>query len=68
MTLKRNRAKQTLSLKDRLANYAKQARGQARKLPDGEEREEWLRKARDAEVAAQVDDWASKRLVFEKPE
>lgn len=59
MTLKRNRTKQTVSLRDRLAAFAQEARNKARELPAGKEREEWLRKARDAEAAAHVDDWTN---------
>jgi hypothetical protein len=53
---RRRRFKQTLSLKDRLAAFADGARARAAALPAGAEREELLKKVRQAEMAAQLDD------------
>ncbi len=47
------------SLKDRLASFAKDAREKASRLPPGPEREQMLRKARQADTAAHLDDWAN---------
>jgi len=48
-----------LSLKDRLALYANEVREKAILLPPGIERETLLKKARQAEVASQLDDWVN---------
>jgi hypothetical protein len=55
----RRHFKQTISLKDRLADWAKGIRQQADELPPGYERDELLRKARQAETASNIDDWAN---------
>lgn len=55
----RRRFKQTLPLKDRLATFASDAREKAATLPPGEEREELLKKARRADTASHLDDWAN---------
>ena len=55
----RRRFKQSLSLKDRLASFAKEANEKASKLPPGPERENLLKKARQAETASRVDKWAT---------
>ena len=47
------------SLKDRLVSFAKDAREKALLLPPGPEREQMLRKARQADTAAHLDDWAN---------
>ena len=56
--LERRRIKQTESLKDRLEAFAKQAHEKAM-LSSGPEREELMKKARRAETAAHIDEWAS---------
>ncbi|MET4492895.1 hypothetical protein ABIA94_008501 [Bradyrhizobium sp. LA7.1] len=58
---KRRRFKQSTSLQDRLASFAKQASETASKLPPGPERENLLRKARQAETASRVGEWAADR-------
>ena len=58
MAKKRNRVKQTESLKDRLATFAEQCRKEATKA-SGPRRDELLKKARNAETAAHLDDWAN---------
>lgn len=55
----RRRFKQSLTLKDRLALFAKKASEEAMKLPPGPERESLLKKARQAETATRVDEWAT---------
>jgi hypothetical protein len=49
-------------LRDRLALFAKDTRERAASLPPGVERDELLRKARQADTAS--DDWASAPLKF----
>jgi hypothetical protein len=56
---KRRRFIQTTSLKDRLASFAEQAREKAKFLESGMERDELLKKARRADTAAHIDDWAN---------
>ena len=55
----RHRAKQTASLKDRLASFARKALDQAQQLPSGPERDELLKKARRADTASHIDEWAN---------
>ena len=56
---KRRRFKQKLSLRDRLACFAKAAREKASLLPPGAEKEEFLRKARQADRTAHLDEWST---------
>lgn len=53
------RFKQQPSLQDRLASFATLARENASLLRPGAERDELLRKARQAETAAHLNEWAS---------
>ena len=53
------RMKQRASLKDRLSVFAEEARGKASQLGPGAEREDLLKKARQADTAAHLDDWAN---------
>jgi hypothetical protein len=55
----RHRFIQTKPLKERLLEEAQKLREQARLLPDGPVRHAALKKARQAEVAAHMDDWLS---------
>ena len=57
----RRRFKQTASLKDRLIVFAAEARKKAAKLAPGIERDDLLRKARQADTASHLDDWANSR-------
>ena len=57
----RRRFKQSLSLKDRLASFAKEASEKASRMPPGPERESLLKKARQAATATRVDEWAMDR-------
>jgi hypothetical protein len=53
------RLKQTISLKDRLASFAKKTRERASLLPPGTEKDDLLMKARQADNASHLDDWVS---------
>jgi hypothetical protein len=55
----RNRFKQTTSLKDRLASFAKKIRVEASQLKPGPEQDALLKKARQADTASHLDDWAN---------
>ncbi len=55
--IKRNRRKQTQSLEQRLAEEAIRLRQQAGLLPAGFEREQLLRKVRQAEAASRMTEW-----------
>lgn len=57
MGLKRRRIKQTRSLEERLAEEAKRLREEAKLLPPGSDRENMLRKARQAETGSHVSEW-----------
>jgi hypothetical protein len=56
---RRRREKQTKSLKDRLASFARKALDEAQYLPSGPERDELLKKARRADTATHIDEWAN---------
>ena len=53
----RRRFKHILSFEERLAKEAKRLREQAKALPPGVEREELMRKARQAETASHMNEW-----------
>ncbi|MBR0722523.1 hypothetical protein JQ612_08880 [Bradyrhizobium manausense] len=55
--LKRRRFRQTKTLHQRLADEAAQLREQARALAPGHRREMLLRRARQDEMAIQIDAW-----------
>ncbi|WP_024520506.1 hypothetical protein [Bradyrhizobium sp. Tv2a-2] len=57
--LKRRRLKPTDTLKDRLISFAKEAREKASQLQSCPEKDELLRRARQAEIAAHLDNWAT---------
>ncbi|TYM00140.1 hypothetical protein FXB40_01110 [Bradyrhizobium rifense] len=59
MTAKRNRRKQTVPFDQRLQRVAGEARAAAGNLPDGQQRDALLRKAKQAETAAQMNEWLS---------
>ena len=59
MLITRRRFKQTESLKERLASFAKEVRAKADHMPCGRERDELLKKASRAETASHLDDWAN---------
>lgn len=55
----RRRVKQTISLRDRLTAWAEGVRKQAEQLAPGAEQDALLKKARQADTAAHLDDWAN---------
>ena len=55
----RRRAKQPTSLKDRLAVFAEETRDKASQLGPGSERDDLLKRARQADTAAHLDAWAN---------
>jgi hypothetical protein len=57
--MERRRVKQTKSLKDRLAVCAKEILDKAAELRPGPERDALLKKARQADTAAHLDEWAN---------
>jgi hypothetical protein len=57
--MQRRSFKQTLTFPEGLDEEAERLRTEADKLPPGIEREELLRKARQAETAAHVNEWLS---------
>jgi hypothetical protein len=48
---------QTQSLQDQLTSFAKEAREVAAKLRPGLKRDDLIRRARQADTAAHIDDW-----------
>jgi hypothetical protein len=57
--MERRRVKQTVSLKDRLAVFAKEVREKALQLRPGPEQDALLKKARQADTACHLDEWAN---------
>jgi len=55
----RRRFKQQLTLQDRLAAWARSVRAQAEKLQPGPERDDLIRKARQADTACHLNDWVN---------
>ena len=55
---KRRRFKQQFTLQDRLAAWSNEVLAHAKNLPPGPERDALMRKARQADVACHLDDWA----------
>ena len=55
----RHRFKHTGSFKDRLAAFAQEARERAAKLRPGIEQDNLLRKARQADTASHINEWAN---------
>jgi hypothetical protein len=55
--MQRRRFKQVESLGARLAEEAKRLREKAKSLPYGSDREELIRKARQAETASHMTEW-----------
>lgn len=54
---KRNRRKNVTTTSERLLESAAQARAEARNLPPGRAQRELLRRAREAETTAHLNDW-----------
>ena len=59
MVRHRRRFKQSIAFKDRLATFAKDMRDKASQLKPGIERDDCLRKARQADTASHLDEWAN---------
>jgi hypothetical protein len=57
--MQRRRFKQTTSLKDRLASFAEEIRKKASELRPGPERDALLKRARLADTASHINDWAN---------
>jgi hypothetical protein len=57
--MQRRRFKQTVSLKDRLASFAEEIREKASQLRPGPERDALLKRARQADTASYIDEWAN---------
>ena len=57
MTITRRRFKQSQSLEERLITEARRLREGAKLLPPGALRESILKRARQAEAAAHIDEW-----------
>jgi hypothetical protein len=55
--MRRRRVKQTVPFEERLAQEAKSMKERAKCLPPGKEREVLLRRARQAETAAHINEW-----------
>jgi len=55
---KRRRFKQQVTLRERLSAWSRQVLQQAAQLPPGPERDALVKKARQADVASPLDDWA----------
>ena len=55
--MQRRRFKHILSFPDRLAQEAERLREEAEKLPPGQERDMLIRKVRQTETAADVNEW-----------
>jgi hypothetical protein len=53
------RSKQTTSFKDRLASFANEVREKAFELRPGPEQDALLKKARQADTAAHLEEWAN---------
>jgi hypothetical protein len=54
----RRRFKQTESLQERLQAFAIDVRAQAAELPHGPERDDLLKRARQADTASHINEWA----------
>lgn len=59
MPQRRRRFKQEISLQDRLAAFAKGARARASLLQPGAERNDLLKRVRQAATASQIEKWVN---------
>ena len=55
----RYRFKQTMSLQDRLASFAKEMRDKASLMPPSREKVDLLERASRADMASHLDDWTN---------
>jgi hypothetical protein len=53
------RPEHSASLDERIADHARRIRDEAKAMPPGKERQEMVRRARQAEVAAHISEWIS---------
>ncbi len=58
MMKRRRRFKQTVLFKDRLMAFARELRDEACSMPEGQGRDDMLSRARRADTAMQIDEWA----------
>lgn len=56
---RRSRFEQSIPLTDRLSAFIRAMRERAALIPPGPERDEMLKKAKRAEVAREMEDWAN---------
>jgi hypothetical protein len=59
MERERRHLKQEISLQDRIVEWANGVRAEAAAMPPGPDRDELLKKLRQAETAMHLDDWAN---------
>jgi hypothetical protein len=59
MTVKRRRFKQSQSLKERLSEWSMKVRAEAEQPRPSPEKDALVKKARRADTAAHLDDWAN---------
>jgi len=57
--MKRRRFKQTNSLQNRLTAWAQEVRDKAKLLPPGPQKDEMMKKVRQADIASHLDEWAN---------
>jgi hypothetical protein len=57
--MQRRRFKQTTSFKDRLASFAEELKAKAKMLRPGPEQDALLKRARQADTASHIDEWAN---------
>jgi hypothetical protein len=55
----RRHVKHEVSLKDRLASFAEETREKAGRVRPGKEQDDMLRRARQADTASHIDEWAA---------
>jgi hypothetical protein len=55
--MERRRVKHVVSFEERLAQHALRLREQAKPLPPGKERTDLMRRARQAEITAHINEW-----------
>jgi predicted LPLAT superfamily acyltransferase len=58
-SIMRHLFKQTEPLQDRVAAFSREVKAKAARLPPGKEKDNLLRRARLADMASQLDDWAN---------
>jgi hypothetical protein len=59
---RRRRFSHTVSFEERLADFSRHTREQAKGLPAGKERDELLRKARQTDTVSQISNWMKPAL------